>query len=173
MGEKISEIIKRRREREAAELKELKKYYERVKAERRIFADAMAKTGIEDRALSVVMRLYSGDYCDGLTEAKVRENIADFMHKHTYCDVLKLRGVGKISLTKICKWCGVYPSEPMRKHSVMEKERILGELKHLSEYNVSVEETHGKADALLCEFLELLGHGDLVKVYDDIEKWVS
>lgn len=36
-----------------------------------------------------------------------------------------------------------------------------------------IESDHGKADAILCEFLESLGYKNLVEIYERIDKWYA
>jgi len=52
------------------------------------------------------------------------------------------------------------------------KENAMSELKKLrNSYDTEV--AHHKADEILCELLSALGCGDIVDVYEDIEKWYS
>lgn len=36
-----------------------------------------------------------------------------------------------------------------------------------------IERAHSAADGILCEVLEKLGHGNIVKEYDKIDKWYA
>ncbi len=42
-----------------------------------------------------------------------------------------------------------------------------------SKGDVDLEQPHRNADKILCDLLHKLGHGDVVDIYDDIEKWYS
>ena len=39
--------------------------------------------------------------------------------------------------------------------------------------NEDLEREHSQADEVLCEFLEALGHGYVVALWHDIEKWYA
>lgn len=52
-------------------------------------------------------------------------------------------------------------------------EQFEAEMRALFPYGVKydVEESHGKADELMCDILESLGYGDGVHVFQDAKKW--
>ena len=53
-------------------------------------------------------------------------------------------------------------------------ERYAREMKSVSDsMGHDVEGGHSDADAILCELLERLGFGEVVELYNSIEKWYS
>jgi len=55
--------------------------------------------------------------------------------------------------------------------NVMTKEEAVERLKTCKEKDV--ETGHGEADNILCELLCFLGYEEVVKEYDEIEKWYA
>lgn len=54
----------------------------------------------------------------------------------------------------------------------MEKEQVLIELEKCRT-DSDTESAHVRADDVLCEFLEQLGHSDVVKKYNEIDRWFA
>ena len=53
-------------------------------------------------------------------------------------------------------------------------ETALGQMvQQLKEYNPDYVEAHSMADGILCDTLKALGFGELVDVFDDVEKYYS
>lgn len=55
----------------------------------------------------------------------------------------------------------------------MTKEEALLKLAEIKKDAGDIETDHGKADQVLCELLESLGYSEVVKAYDEIEKWYA
>jgi len=53
----------------------------------------------------------------------------------------------------------------------MTKEEAIERLKACKQKDI--ETGHGEADNILCELLCFLGYGEVVKEYDEIEKWYA
>jgi hypothetical protein len=65
-----------------------------------------------------------------------------------------------------------YPAQPTEfERQVFLREWILTQLKGL--VGTDPEIAHGKADELLCEYLEAIGSRDIVESYMSIKKWYS
>ena len=54
----------------------------------------------------------------------------------------------------------------------MKKKQALEKMKEAIK-NRDTEQAHYDADVILCDFLSELGHGDLVKLYEDVDKWFA
>lgn len=50
---------------------------------------------------------------------------------------------------------------------------LMEKLKELQGYDLDTEKNHAEADDILCDFLILLGHGDIVNEYNKISKWYA
>ena len=56
----------------------------------------------------------------------------------------------------------------------MTKEQALKEMKECAASSAGdAEGWHHRADEVLCEFLNSLGHGDLVAEWEKVEKWYA
>ena len=55
----------------------------------------------------------------------------------------------------------------------MTKEQALQQMQRLVDEGADTEGDHMDADRILCEFLKTLGHGDLVDVYDELDRWFA
>jgi len=62
-------------------------------------------------------------------------------------------------------------NEQMKANQII-KDEIIRQLLN-EQKNDDIESAHGFADALLCEFLESLGHKDVVDAYEAIDKWYA
>jgi hypothetical protein len=54
---------------------------------------------------------------------------------------------------------------------LVRKDKVLAELRALEGGNGDCEYSHVEADRLLCEFLESLGHQDVVEAFGKVDKW--
>lgn len=61
----------------------------------------------------------------------------------------------------------------MKYDPARELDNIYSRQQDPNNYHVCVETGHMEADAVLCDVLEHLGHGDLVKKWSRIKKWYS
>jgi len=55
----------------------------------------------------------------------------------------------------------------------MDKEELILKLKALNKEIGDEEIAHKMADDLLCDFLELLGHKDVVDAFKEVDKWYA
>lgn len=52
-------------------------------------------------------------------------------------------------------------------------EKYLNKMKQWEFNDYDTEESHAKADCILCELLEELGYTELVKMYNNVPKWYA
>lgn len=53
------------------------------------------------------------------------------------------------------------------------KKEALSRLRELQHPDSYPEDAHYEADDILCQFLEALGHGDVVEEFEKIKKWYA